>query len=320
MILQAPAYTHANNVKKHSRIRDFIKTWSLALLFLLVNIVFHISLWYFNNWQPIAIISFLTFFILILPFQQEKEKKMINNEDYLIKDSLSTQIKNAKYSPNKYISRETFKKSMLLNNVDFQYSGKRLIEIKPQDFSISNIKADHLSAKDFDTPIFEGAFLKMDFPYHCNGYIIIFPSLLIQESNIPEIFQKLYRRYVPKGAQRVFSENKEFDDSFEIYTNCKANWEKGLKAETYKQLLYLNHYFLDIIKKEKASGKPLLFTEHSLLQKSPLEISIIKNQLFIGIKNLKFFNTNNEQSEPDVLKTIIESVKTIQYLSSLQLY
>ena len=160
----------------------------------------------------------------------------------------------------------------------------------------------------------------MNFPFHCNGYIIIVPSLLIQESNIPEIFQKLYRRYVPKGAQRVYSGNKEFDDSFEIYTNCRADWEEGLKEQAYKQLLDLNHYFLDIIQKEKALGKPLLFTEHSLLQKSPLEISIIKNQLFIGIKNLKIFNTNNEQSEPDVSKTIIESIKTVQYLSSLQFH
>ena len=318
MILRPPAYTHANNVKKHSMAQDFTKTWSLALLFLFVNIVFHILLWYFNNWQPIAIISLFTFLILILPFQQEKEKKIINNEDYLIKDNLSTHIKNTKYSPNKYISRETFKNSMLLNNVDFQYSGKRLIEIKPQGFSLSNIKADHFSAKDFDTPIFDGAFLKMDFPFHCNGYIIIVPSLLIEESNIPEIFQKLYRRYVPKDAQRVYSENKEFNDSFEIYTNCQADWENGLKEKTYKQLLYLNHYFLDIIQKEKASGKPLLFTEHSLLQKSPLEISIIKNHLFIGVKNLKIFNVNNEQTEVEISKTINESIKTIQQLSSLQ--
>ena len=318
MILQAPAYNRTNIVKKQSKAHDFTKTWSLAALFLFVNIVFHILLWYFNNWQPIAIISFLTFFMLILPFQQEKEKKIVNNEDYLIKDNLLTQIKNAKYSPNKYITREIFKNSMLLNNVDFQYSGKRLIEIKPQGFSISNIKADHLSAKDFDTPIFEGAFLKMNFPFHCDGYIIIFPSLLIQESNIPEIFQKLYRRYVPNGAQRVYSENKEFDDSFEIFTNCQADWKKGLKAETYKQLLYLNHYFLDIIQKEKASGKHLLFTEHSLLQKSPLEISIIKNHLFIGIKNLKIFNVENEQTEIEISKTLNESIKIIQQLSSLQ--
>jgi len=56
LILQAPAYIRANNVKRNSRTQNFTKTWSLALLFIFANIAVHLLLWYFSNWQAIALI------------------------------------------------------------------------------------------------------------------------------------------------------------------------------------------------------------------------------------------------------------------------
>lgn len=306
-----------HEVAIHGKTQNSNIFWRLALPIVLANIVFHIILWITQLWQPIATLSFLSFFLIIKLYLDEGKKQVKHKEDHLIQKALVKVYSELKYSSSKGISKSKFTESRLINNVDFIYSGNRLVNIKSNKFSISNIKVSHPSAIEFNTPFFEGVLAKKQTSNHFNGYLIIRPSLILNKTEIPEVFQKLFRRHMPTDSIRVLSKHKEFDKCFEIYTDKPKSWELGLQETILHQLLSLNKQLLEIMHQEKLKSEYILFTEHSLLKKSPLEISIVNNQIYLGIRNMKLFNIPHDSTDSKTNNTIEKSISIIQTIHSL---
>jgi len=316
--LRPPVFNIAHEVAAHSKTPNSNKFWRLALPIVLANLAFHITLWFTHVWQPITLLSFMSLLFIVKPYRTDRIKQVKSKDDDLIRNALLLMNKEFKYSPHKGISKSQFIESRLINNVDYLYSGNRLINIKQDKFSISNIKVSHPSAIEFNTPFFEGVLTKINIPLHYHTYLLIRPSLILNKSEIPEVFKKLFRRHMPTDAKRVYSNHKEFDKSFEIYTDYPQNWQLGLQDSVLDQLLSLNKQLLEIMHREKQMSKYILFTEHSLLKKSPLEISIVNKQIYLGIRNMKLFNIPQDANNFETNEIIEKSISIIQHLHSLQ--
>lgn len=316
--MRPPAFNIAHEVAVHSKAQNSNKFWRLALPIVLANLVFHITLWFTHLWQPTTLFSFMSFLFIVKPYRTDRMKQVKSKDDDLIQKTLLLINKEFKYSPNKGISKSQFIESRLINNVDFLYSGNRLINIKHDKFSISNIKVSHPSAIEFNTPFFEGVLTRINIPLHYRSYVLIRPSLVLNKSEIPEVFKQLFRRHMPTDAKKVYSNHKEFDNSFEIYTDYPQDWQLGLQDSLLNQLLSLNKQLLEIMHREKKMSKYILFTEHSLLKKSPLEISIVNKQIYLGIRNMKLFNIPQDSNNSETHEIIEKSISIIQSLHSIQ--
>jgi len=317
--LQPPAYHIANTTVVKSKAQDYTKTWSLALSLVLVNVIFHLVLWHFNSWNPIALFSIVSFCLIKKAYVNDKSKIYLSRKDNLIYEMLLEHLESFKYSPNKYISYSSFVKSKLLNNVDYQYSGSQLLNNRSIGFSICNATVRPVSDNDFDTPFFHGVLAKKNITNNLQGVIIIRPVLKLNKSDIPIIFKKLFNRYLPNNVQRVYTENQSFDKIFEIHTNAVNSWKQNINEVMLSQFIMLNEKLLEIMKNEKEADEHILFTEHNLLKKSPLEISIVNNRMFFGIKNMKLFLGNQKPNEPISMVQIQKSLDLVKLIHSLKL-
>ena len=83
------------------------------------------------------------------------------------------------------------------------------------------------------------------------------------------------------------------------------------------QILKLKDQLMEIMQKEKESGKYIVFASHSLLNNSPLEVSIVKNNVFLGIRNMKLFNPSLVGNIKESTNKSIEIIQMISHIGRL---
>jgi len=200
--------------------------------------------------------------------------------------------------------------SKLYNNVTFRYSGSHLFQDESLNISISNVLVTH-EISNQQAPIFEGVFAKVYCQSGIHNSFILKPAYSYKNQHLPEVFKKLFQRYIPDHYQVIQTTNKQFNQEFDIYAKAE---NLQLSDAFLQQILKIKGKLMEFMHQEKTSGRYAVFTSHSLLKNSPLEISITDNYIFIGIRNMKIFSPSLEKNMKESTRKSIELINLISKL------
>jgi len=297
----------------HDKTRNLFWFRGLALFILLANIILHFLLLKMEIWNPMSLLSILLFLALI-PFLKKNKhyhSQIWQNES--IKKALNKISSTSQFYPDNHIPESEFIRSSLYNNVEFQYSGSHLFQDEALNIRISNIRiSQEISSQ--HPPIFDGVFAKISIQSEAKHNFIMKPAYSYKNQYLPEIFKKLFQRYIPEDFSTITTSNEKFNAVFDVYAQDK---EGKLSPRLMLQILKLKDQLMEIMQKEKESGKYIVFASHSLLNNSPLEISIVKNNVFLGIRNMKLFNPSLVGNIKESTNKSIEIIQMISHIGRL---
>ncbi len=287
---------------KQASIYNRILIWALIILTVIFLIYF--ILWKLQLWNPLWSFIFLLFIPILLFSKAENKGIHLQKKKKWIKRALSSS--SFEYQANSFIPELDFKKSQLLCNVSYHYTGNTLVFDRKKAFCLSNITLTDRVVKDApEVAIFEGLLMKINNPTPIDGLILIKPKFDIAEGAVPNLIKKLFQRHMSSNVKRIYTKHQEFDEQFEVYSNTKDVLEVVFDADLIRKLLFLKKNLMEMLYEERELGKYLVFTKHHLLTNSPLEISITGDHIFMTIRNMSLFDFQLEEDMENAEKKSI---------------
>ena len=273
----------------------------LASLIAAINAFFHFGLWQFHVWTPFALTSLLLFVFVWLQYKKEQQLLITDNHVQIIKLLESSGFNKVTHHFKKKAFKKDFIRSRLYDNLPFTYMGNHLL--KAGNWFISNITVfKQLDKSKEAAVVFDGVFAKIKTETKTDGYLIIKPVNMQGKEAVPEVLKKLIHRYFTPKAKSTSTGNKLFDERFDVYANPQNTQKKVLKKRVSNKILELHetirYYFV-----KEFNG---------------LEISFVENYIYIGIKGVKLFDENNNNTFNAALnQKYIELIKLIVKIKTL---
>lgn len=303
-------------INKNYKAIDFLKNreaqsnkrlLGLAVFVVLVNILIHFELWYYQIWTPYALVSLLLFLFIWLKLQNEHHV-IISKKTKQIKKLLSSKFSISDYYANICIEQNDFINSRFYDNLTFNYEGNNLMV--GENWAASNIYVSQNLTKSKEIiTVFDGIFAKFNSRSFVDGLLIIKPTTIPDKADIPEVLQNLIHRYFTPEVDGSATGNFEFDSKFEIFSNPPALQTKLLSSKMIQNILVieekLTHDF-NIV--SNCSSNKMI--------KPALEISFIQNHIYVGVRGLKLFiDINNSSSEIYKAQKCLEIIKLISKIN-----
>lgn len=257
-----------------------------GILWLLLIIFIQIGLWYSNLWHPIVLSIFLIFGFVWIKYTKEYGNLMSITNSTTLKQLINTSFNKVSYEPSNYILKDYFLKSELYDSSSIIFNGSNLLVGK--GWLVSNIKVSQPILNNNHLTIFDGIFATIIMQNSIDGYVIIKPLPVKDNVVIPEILQHLIHRYYTPKVNSTTTGNIIFDEKFEVFSSYSEIQSNVITNNIIKRILDLdetiNYYF----------GNDY----------TGMELSYIKNTLYIGIKGIKLFKSNGSFEVHNALKYI----------------
>ncbi len=288
-----------NNITKTTNLLKISRTHNnYGLIGLALIIIIQIGLWYANLWHPIILGGLLVFCIVWIKYTKEYGKLLTNTNKKMLKLIINSHFSNASYRPKKHILKKCFLTSGLYNSISYIIKGNNLL--KGEGWFISNIQASLPKSKTKNQIIvFDGIFTKIKMQNKINGNIVIKPLSVNEKAIIPEILQNLIHRYYTPKVNSTKIGNEIFDEKFEVFASDSSTQSEVITKKLIKSILdideTINYFF----------GK----------EYNGIELSFINNYIFIGVKGIKLYNSN-DSFDADTAQKHIEIIKQITNLNN----
>ena len=284
---------HINKVEKSNFLKISRTHYSYGFLWIGIIIIIQIGLWYSNLWHPIFLSSFLLFGFVWIKYTKEHNDQISVENKKILNQLITSNFNKISYHPKKYILRKCFLESALYDFSPFIFKGSNLLV--GEGWFISNIQVSLPISKNNDhLTIFDGIFAKIETQHIINGNVIIKPLPVKDKTVIPEILQHLIHRYYSPKVKSITTGDITFDEKFEIFASSNTIQSSVVTKNAIKSILKIDETILYYFGKEYTG----------------MELSYINNKLYIGVKGIKLFRSD-ESCEAYEAQKYMEIIKQI---------
>jgi len=268
---------------------------SVFLWFGLIALI-QIGFWYLDLWHPFVLSSFLLIGFVWISFPKGNSDLKSKTNRKMISRLINSKFNRVSYHPNSHIYKKCFYQSELYDFSSFIIKGNNLL--KGEDWFVSNIIVSIARSKNTESlTVFDGIFTKIKIQKPMEGRIVIKPLPVKDKRLIPEVLQHLIHRYYTPNLNSRKTGNTSFDEKFEVFASSIITQKTLISNIDIKSIIdideTINYYF----------GK----------EYNGMELSYNNDNLYIGIKGIKLFGTNDSLEFYDVQKymQIIELITKI---------
>ena len=296
---------------KNSKAQSNKRILGLAVFITAINVLLHFGLWYFQSWSPLALVSLSLFFLVLFQYKKEHRLLLTQKNAQIIQLLTSSGFSAATHHIKQKVFQKDFIRSRLYDDLPFIYKGDNLL--KTENWFMSNITVSKKLPKNKEAIIvFDGVFAKFKNQLSVNGAVAIKPQIIGDKTEIPEVLQNLMHRYFTPTVLNTFTGNKVFDKRFEVFSYPPELQTKVLTLSIINSILEIESKLNNCF---NFGGNA---SDSYKNRKSALEISFVEGYIYIGIRGLKLFNSNenyNSICEPDKFQECIELFEMINQIS-----